>query len=212
MDEKTIQFLQMFPTTVLGCRLPEQARLNAGLLEYINKLREAASGDRTRTNVLGWQSGNLDLAVPIVAEFAELVRERAREFGLELKWSFSSNSQLVIRDIWANANSKYAYDHVRNHANSMLSGVYYVKTVGDCGDLFLIDPRKQAWVVQPDYSERTPINSQIHFISPEVGMLIMFPSWLEHGVNQSFSDDDRISISFNINFSHERVTGARARG
>ncbi len=89
MNEKTIQFLQMFSTTVLKCRLPDHARLNAGLLDYINGLLRAAPQGRTRSNALGWQSGNLDFHVPAVAEFATLVLERAREYGLAHNQPFS---------------------------------------------------------------------------------------------------------------------------
>ncbi|MDX2315255.1 MAG: TIGR02466 family protein [Gammaproteobacteria bacterium] len=208
MDEKTVQFLQLFPTTLLRCRLPDFERLNTDLLEYIDRLRRAAPKGRTRSNALGWQSGNLDFDVPAVATFATLVLERAREFGLAHNWSFPSHMQLIMREIWANANGKHAYNNIHNHPNSLLSGVYYVKAEDDYGDLLFFDPRKQASVTQPDFSERTQINSSIHSISPEVGTLIIFPSWLEHSVNQNLSDSDRISRSFNINLEHEQMLGS----
>lgn len=209
MDEKTIQFLQFFPTTLLRCRLPDYERLNTDLLEYIDRLRRTAPKGRTRSNALGWQSGNLDFDVPAVATFATLVLERAREFGLAHNWSFPSHMQLIMREIWANANGKHAYNNIHNHPNSLLSGVYYVKVEGDCGDLLFFDPRKQASVTQPEFSERTLINSSIQSISPEVGTLIIFPSWLEHSVNQNLSDSDRISMSFNINLEHEQMLGSQ---
>ena len=205
MNEKTIQFLQFFPTTLSRCSLPDFERLNAELLEYIDEQRRAAPKGRTRSNALGWQSGDLDFDVPVVAEFAGLVLERAREYGLAHNWSFPSHMQLIMREIWANANGKHAYNNVHNHPNSLLSGVYYVKAEGDCGDLLFFDPRKQASVMQPDFRERTQINSSMQSISPEAGTLIIFPSWLDHSVNQNLSDVDRISISFNINLVHEQM-------
>lgn len=207
MNERTIQFLQMFPTTLLSCRLPDHERLNAGLLEYIEKLRGIAPDGRTRSNVLGWQSGNLDYDVPSVAEFATLVLERAREYGLAHSWNFPSHMQLIMREIWANVSGKHAYNNVHNHPNSLLSGVYYVKAERNCGDLLIADPRKQAWVMQPEFVERNQMNSSVHTIPPEVGKLIIFPSWLDHGVNPNLSDTDRISMSFNINLMHEQMVG-----
>jgi uncharacterized protein (TIGR02466 family) len=207
MNEKTIQFLQFFPTTLLRCLLPDFERLNAELLEYINKQRRASPEGRTRSNALGWQSGNLDFDAPVVAEFATLVLERAREYGLAHNWSFPSHMQLIMREIWANVSGKHAYNNVHNHPNSLLSGVYYVKVEGDCGDLLIFDPRKQASVVQPHFSERTLINASMQSIPPEVGTLIIFPSWLDHSVDQNLSDADRVSISFNINLVHEQMAG-----
>lgn len=205
MNEKTIQFLQMFPTTVLKCRLPDHARLNADLLDYVNGLHRAAPQGRTRSNALGWQSGNLDFDVPVVAEFAALVLERAREYGLAHSWSFPSHMQLVMRELWANVSCQYAYNNVHNHPNSLLSGVYYVQVQDESGDILLFDPRKQAWVMQPDFSERNQMNSSVHSISPEAGTLIIFPSWLDHGVGQNLSEIDRVSIAFNINLFHEQM-------
>jgi uncharacterized protein (TIGR02466 family) len=103
-----------------------------------------------------------------------------------------------MHECWANVNCKYAYNDVHNHPNAMLSGVYYVKAQADCGELALLDPRKQANVMLPGFSERTPLNSPLQRFAPEVGRLVIFPSWLEHGVDQNLSDEDRISISFNI--------------
>ena len=208
MNEKTIQFLQMFPTTVLKCRLPDHARLNTGLLDHINGLHRAAPKGRTRSNALGWQSGNLDFDVPAVGEFAALVLERAREYGLAHSWSFPSHMQLVMRELWANVSGKHAYNNVHNHPNSLLSGVYYVQAEPESGDLSLLDPRKQAWVIQPDFSERNQMNSPVQFIVPEAGILIIFPAWLEHGVNQNLGNADRVSIAFNINLFHEQMVSS----
>jgi hypothetical protein len=37
-----------------------------------------------------------------------------------------------------------------------------------------------------------------HSITPTVGMLIMFPSWLDHGVPECMSQDERIVLAGNI--------------
>ena len=192
----------------MKCRLPDHATLNSGLLDYINGLHRTAPDGRTRSNALGWQSGNLDFDVPVVAEFATLVLERAREYGLAHSWSFPSHMQLVMRELWANVSCKHAYNNVHNHPNSLLSGVYYVQADTESGDLSLLDPRKQAWVIQPDFSERNQMNAPVQFIVPEAGTLVIFPSWLEHGVNQNLSEADRISIAFNINLFHEQMVNS----
>ena len=33
---------------------------------------------------------------------------------------------------------------------------------------------------------------------PEEGRIYIFPGWLEHGVEENKSDQDRVSISFNV--------------
>lgn len=44
-------------------------------------------------------------------------------------------------------------------------------------------------------------NSNSYRITPRDNMLILFPSYLPHRVEQNLSEKDRISVSFNINIS-----------
>ena len=37
-----------------------------------------------------------------------------------------------------------------------------------------------------------------HSISPLEGLLVMFPGYLDHSVNENLSNEERIVISFNI--------------
>ena len=39
---------------------------------------------------------------------------------------------------------------------------------------------------------------QYQYIVPQEGMLLFFPTWLEHDVEPSKTDDERISIAFNV--------------
>ena len=64
-----------------------------------------------------------------------------------------------------------------------------------------------------DINMLRPITEE--YIKPEVGTLIMFPSWLRHGVMPFFSDvpnDERRTFSANINVSlKQRITGDHYR-
>jgi uncharacterized protein (TIGR02466 family) len=39
------------------------------------------------------------------------------------------------------------------------------------------------------------------YIEPQEGLMIMFPSHLNHSVTSNKSDQERISVAFNISFS-----------
>ena len=39
---------------------------------------------------------------------------------------------------------------------------------------------------------------EYHYIEPREGQIIFFPCWLEHDVESSKTDDERISIAFNV--------------
>jgi uncharacterized protein (TIGR02466 family) len=63
------------------------------------------------------------------------------------------------------------------------------------------DPRNQAAVIRPPVVELTAENTDQVVVKVANGTLLMFPSYLEHSVDASMSDDERISISFNVMFS-----------
>jgi len=105
---------------------------------------------------------------------------------------------------WCNINPKGASNsrHLHADSNIFLSGVYYVKVPKYSGQIRFWDPRGPLVHVQKDH-EYFNDGMDFHFIDPEPGLLIYFPSWLEHDVTVNDSDEDRISIAFNISADFE---------
>jgi len=101
------------------------------------------------------------------------------------------NENLTFAQIWFNINYKYNYNILHNHGPFKWSGNYYIKTPENCGNLFLRDPR-QGVVFSSLYGN--PDKE----IKVNEGMLIIFPSYVEHYVGQNYSDEKRIGISFDL--------------
>ena len=101
---------------------------------------------------------------------------------------------------WCNINPKGAYNirHVHNDTNIFLSGVYYVKVPENSGTIRFWDPRGALMHIQRDHEY---FNDAIAYeeIIPEPGLLLYFPTWIEHEVTPNEVDEDRITISFNLN-------------
>tara|TARA_B100000945_G_scaffold295100_1_gene272323 strand:+ start:1736 stop:2350 length:615 start_codon:yes stop_codon:yes gene_type:complete len=97
------------------------------------------------------------------------------------------------RKSWINLFEKQNYAHIHEHGGNDISGVYYCKTTGADGNLFFETPISQTSSI-PAW---TNLSKRIAVI-PCVGKLVLFPSWLRHGVNQNFTNDKRVSISWNI--------------
>ncbi len=100
---------------------------------------------------------------------------------------------------WVNINKQGHYNKRHTHLNTsiFLSGVYYLKAPKNCGDIKFYDPRG---AMMPEMMDHQYFyDSYDHsFITPKENLLIFFPPWLEHDVNINTSEEDRISISFNI--------------
>jgi len=78
---------------------------------------------------------------------------------------------------------------MHHHPNNFLSGVYYVRT------------RIQSGIIRPPVVELTAENTDQVVVRVKDGTMLVFPAYLQHSVDASASEEERISISFNILFS-----------
>jgi len=65
----------------------------------------------------------------------------------------------------------------------------------------LHDPRNQTGIIRPAVVELTAENTDQIVVSVKNGSLLIFPSYLQHSVDANMSEEERISISFNLMFS-----------
>ena len=101
--------------------------------------------------------------------------------------------------MWAIINKKDSFNISHNHPNCFLSAAYYVKAPKDCGSIKFLNPNSVSKERFPKLEQKTEFNQNGIEISPSEGDLLIFPSYLMHGVNRNQSDEDRIVISANIN-------------
>ena len=138
------------------------------------------------SNVGGYQSGAFDYK-PLTSAIKNNVPKSDKEMG-----------ELYIYS-WFNINGPKCYNtiHTHNTGTVFLSGVYYVTVPKDpCGTIAFHDPRGKAVGAAPDMQYFGHKN--ILQIIPEENILYYFPSWLEHEVTCNVSNENRISISFNL--------------
>jgi uncharacterized protein (TIGR02466 family) len=101
---------------------------------------------------------------------------------------------------WATQTLQNEYAHVHTHGSYDMSGVYYFKTNNKDGNLFFRSPARELSLCWPFEH----IASQVDYI-PKEGQIILFPGWLEHGTRANLTENERISISFNISFSRDHL-------
>ena len=104
-----------------------------------------------------------------------------------------------IPNLWAIINEKGAMNQKHHHSNSDLSAAYYVNASENCGDILFYDPRPARTYKHPIAKSPNSLNSSVNSVRTEAGLLVLFPSYLEHSVNANLSNKKRIVISFNIN-------------
>jgi len=143
-----------------------------------------------KSNRGGWQSESVNATDENYKPLAEQINEFLRHLNLDIK-------EVSIPQMWANVNKKGDYNVIHQHGEYNLSGTYYVKVPKDSGRLTFRDPRPAAignifMVNRFDKGEFMNMNLL-------EGLLVIWPSFLDHYVEPSNSDEERISISFDIN-------------
>ena len=104
-----------------------------------------------------------------------------------------------ITQSWLNVTKPGEKHHKHNHQNSLISGVFYIATVEDDKIMFYDSSAKLKERMRIPPKEYNIWNSSSWFFSVEKNNLLLFPSWLDHSVDQNKNaTTDRISISFNV--------------
>jgi uncharacterized protein (TIGR02466 family) len=112
-----------------------------------------------------------------------------------LKALYTTKKKYRIVSSWANYYDKHQYQNVHIHPESKLSGVYYIQSNGNDGNL-RFHPSGHAFRYDDEGNTNITHNTMAH--QPQEGKLILFPSFAPHSVQPNMTDDVRISISFNI--------------
>lgn len=113
-------------------------------------------------------------------------------------------TKMKLLNMWININRKGDYNTEHDHPVSDLSGVLWIKTPKDCGALVFPSPKsfvqhKIIDVLDEEIRNQTKCAYSTMF-HPEEGKMVIFPSDMRHSVEMNNSDEDRISIAFNMEF------------
>lgn len=210
MSDEKIEVQHLFSAPLLQLQVANSESLNQGLRQVILQKRESIPSERM-SNAGGWQSPKdlqhsdnpfirellkrIDLAVYMISSQC-LGEETVRSLD---KWKLR---------VWANVNESGDYNTIHCHAGGVWSGVYYVdKGASDpdrpfSGILSFKSPTMAALATNnlnvPEALRR--LFPQEYLIHPENGLMLIFPSWLDHQVYPYFGTEPRISISWDAVF------------
>lgn len=109
------------------------------------------------------------------------------------------NNAMEIDCSWFSINRFGGYHEEHNHLPSIWSGVYYIKAEDSDSNITFINKNltDTGWPYTTNKNSSNPIVSQQTSCSVSAGMLLIFPGYLKHKVEQQTRDSERITISFN---------------
>jgi uncharacterized protein (TIGR02466 family) len=182
----------------------------------IDQLRGAIAEERARdpqgvarSNVGGWHSNieMLDWGGEPARRLAEITMRLADTLTVD-RLSHDESRFGWRSHMWANVSARGHANQYHIHPGCFWSAVFYVDdgyagsvdpSLG--GELQLQDPRMAVRVSGLELATRDS-DGTTQFadlaLRPKTGLLVLFPSWLEHAVRAFNNDGERIAVALNL--------------
>ena len=187
----------MFPTLVWKIQVKAEVHeaIDAKILAVLEWMRQ----DLPRLGPgQGWQSMQTLHEREEFRDLMSCINKAATSILHFLKIGYDA---FEVTGCWANVLAKGATHRAHSHPNNFLSGVYYVQTHPGTNTINFHDPRSQTGIIRPPVVELSAENTDQVVVGVKNGTLLIFPSYLQHSVDTNTSEEERVSISFNIMFS-----------
>jgi uncharacterized protein (TIGR02466 family) len=195
-----------FHTPVWSRQIIEHERINRDILDVMDKL-ERETESITRSNVGGWHSHDQIHRREDMAEIRRIVGRSCVGCAAFMEFDFD-HFELVIKEMWLNKNGPGDFNKAHIHPNAILSGAYYIQTPENSGNIEFYDPVPARLMNVYPIKAHKRINAQAAEYKAREGLLVIFPSWLQHAVQPNHSEKFRVSLSFNVSFQAIRPRNA----
>ena len=169
-------------------RSETRVTFNEDMIGSIQGMMDKDEGVK-KSNRGGWQSELYDSKNEMFEPLINEIREFCSNLPLNIK-------EIIIPQLWVNVNKRGDWNIIHQHGQYDLSGTYYVKVPKDSGRLVFRDPRPAA--IGNKFFVNRFDNGEFKNVNVMEGMLGIWPAYLDHFVEPSDTDEERISISFDI--------------
>jgi hypothetical protein len=198
--------MSVFPTHI-GQRQYDAEGLNQKLISNIYRNKGEDSEGMYRSNAAGTWHSDTDLLSWI--DEPDLGKMFQKSFcAYTQTYGVKPNAEIGLRlQAWAMVYKDGGYATVHTHPNCHMSAVYYLDNTSDdvdhgrkmvtgaraCpGDIEFVDSRASGGYQFPGVNLLSAFR-----LTPTAGMMIVFPSWLQHFVHPIIGKKDRLCISCN---------------
>ena len=196
MSDAQLNLHSFFITPVFSFNLEGYSSLKDDIIEF---KKEDQIGVKGRSTDGGWHSKDNLHNHPNFSNLRSEIFNFADEAFMHLGMQKMYMPEMT--GMWGIINPPGSSNKLHNHPYNFLSGVFYLQVPENSGQIIFHDPKPQAEVLSPPKVENHSIHvaHRVNF-QPKNGTLLFFPSYLNHEVEENNSQDDRIIVSFNINF------------
>ena len=197
----------VFPVPIYINRLTDDREFNRELVRKVETLRSSdpegveICKKEYRTGYTSFFSRNQIQKDTEFAEIAVQIMRHGRCFARSIGFS-TENPPLNFATMFGTISVKGCYHEVHRHRNSLISGTYYVSANKTSARISFLDPKAGFRMHEPGgqtgQTGQTIFSNLEFSVRPQTGLIVMFPSYLEHWVEMQQNDIPRVGITFNL--------------
>ena len=189
----------IFSTPIWTTIIDNYENINTKMYNFIYSQKKTDEKGKEISNNKGWHSQNFNLNNENVIFFVNSISSKIKKAMDDMGWDHLNN-KIHLSNMWSIINNTGASNTMHMHSNCFLSAAYYVKAPINCGEIVFYDHRQARLVRKPKNKIINNLNAEEIKIEPKDGLLVLFPNYLYHSVNENLSNEERVVISFNIDF------------
>lgn len=189
---KYVGSTQIFPTTIWGFDFDNQEVINTFVNILYNMAETQGEGRRGGQEAFyytegSWQSNNL-LDIEIFQKFFAQIAPNIID-AMQTDTPDRPVNAIKFKEAWGNINPPRTQIKEHLHIGSDYSGVFYLQTSENCGNISFRDPRIHYEMLYQ--TPNFPVNAK-------TGRILIFPAWLRHEIDINMQNEDRVGIAFNF--------------
>jgi uncharacterized protein (TIGR02466 family) len=192
-----MNLVQVYATPLWESSFPDFEVHQNTFIKAAQEFRKTNPEGVSKSNIGGGYQSPMTLTKdPAFAPLFEFVAQMGMKAAFDMQFV---NTDTYLTAAWVNFNdsrSAVNYDHVHQDT---FSGVFYLKVPPKSGKLVLTNPgMNPLWQGAMLTDQKNKFNADKLRIEPTEGNILIWPSYLPHGVEPNDHDEERISISFNV--------------
>ncbi len=137
---------------------------------------------------------------PIFADLVKVLDAHVAAFCDDLQFDLG-DKKVTLDSLWINILPEGGIHTSHIHPHSVISGTTYVAMPDGASAIKFEDPRSAMMMAAPTrIKEARDEMRSFFYVSPAVGDVLLWESWLRHEVPMNMAEDERVSVSFNYSW------------
>ena len=134
---------------------------------------------------------------PVFEELVKSLDQHVVAFSQDLEFDLDGK-QLKLDSLWINILPEGGIHTSHLHPHSVISGTIYIAMPAGTSAIKFEDPRLAMMMAAPSRNAdaRDELRNFI-YVTPQIGEVLLWESWLRHEVPMNMAEEERISVSFN---------------